>query len=89
MHRQARPLREGRRFSGAGHRYTGRYHAAASLPPRIQEVPPCPSRAPPFLSPVPTTPRFSEQLRDTAAFGAVFSDHVLVADYVDGNGASR
>ena len=31
-----------------------------------------------------TTPRFSEQLRDTAAFGAVFSDHVLVADYADG-----
>lgn len=31
-----------------------------------------------------TTPRFSEQLRDSAAFGAVFSDHVLVADYVDG-----
>ena len=29
-----------------------------------------------------TTPRFSEQLRDSAAFGAVFSDHVLVADYV-------
>ena len=32
-----------------------------------------------------TTPRFSEQLRDSAAFGAVFSDHVLVADYVDGH----
>ena len=31
-----------------------------------------------------TTSRFSEQLRDTAAFGAVFSDHALVADYVDG-----
>jgi branched-chain amino acid aminotransferase len=31
-----------------------------------------------------TTPRFSEQLRDTAAFGSVFSDHVLVADYADG-----
>jgi branched-chain amino acid aminotransferase len=31
-----------------------------------------------------TTPRFSEQLRDSAAFGAVFSDHLLVADYVDG-----
>lgn len=31
-----------------------------------------------------TTPRFSEELRDTAAFGAVFSDHVLVADYADG-----
>lgn len=31
-----------------------------------------------------TTPRFSEQLRDSAAFGAVFSDHVLVADYADG-----
>ena len=26
-----------------------------------------------------TTPRFSEQLRDSAAFGAVFTDHVLVA----------
>jgi len=32
-----------------------------------------------------TTPRFSEELRDTAAFGAVFSDHVLVADYADGS----
>lgn len=31
-----------------------------------------------------STPRFSEQLRDSAAFGAVFSDHVLVADYIDG-----
>jgi branched-chain amino acid aminotransferase len=31
-----------------------------------------------------TSPRFSEQLRDSAAFGAVFSDHVLVADYADG-----
>jgi hypothetical protein len=31
-----------------------------------------------------TTPRLSEQLRDSAAFGAVFSDHVLVADYADG-----
>jgi len=31
-----------------------------------------------------STPRFSEQLRDSAAFGAVFSDHVLVADYADG-----
>ncbi|MEZ5283476.1 MAG: branched-chain amino acid aminotransferase [Vicinamibacterales bacterium] len=31
-----------------------------------------------------TAPRFSEQLRDTAAFGAVFSDHVLVADYANG-----
>jgi branched-chain amino acid aminotransferase len=31
-----------------------------------------------------TTPRFSEQLRDSAAFGAVFTDHVLVADYADG-----
>jgi branched-chain amino acid aminotransferase len=31
-----------------------------------------------------TTPRFSEELRDSAAFGAVFSDHVLVADYADG-----
>jgi branched-chain amino acid aminotransferase len=31
-----------------------------------------------------TTPRFSEQLRDSAAFGAVFSDHLLVADYADG-----
>lgn len=31
-----------------------------------------------------TTPRFSEQLRDSAAFGAVFSDHVLVVDYADG-----
>jgi branched-chain amino acid aminotransferase len=31
-----------------------------------------------------TTPRFSEQLRDSAPFGAVFSDHVLVADYADG-----
>ncbi len=31
-----------------------------------------------------TTPRFSETLRDSAAFGAVFSDHVLVADYADG-----
>lgn len=31
-----------------------------------------------------TTPRFSEQLRDSAAFGAVFSDHVLVADYAGG-----
>lgn len=30
------------------------------------------------------TPRFSEELRDTAPFGAVFSDHVLVADYADG-----
>ncbi|HQZ40796.1 MAG TPA: branched-chain amino acid aminotransferase [Vicinamibacterales bacterium] len=30
-----------------------------------------------------TSPRFSEQLRDTAAFGAVFSDHILVADYAD------
>jgi len=29
-------------------------------------------------------PRFSEQLRDSAAFGAVFSDHVLVADYAAG-----
>jgi branched-chain amino acid aminotransferase len=36
------------------------------------------------VHPVPTTtPRF-EQLRDSAAFGAVFSDHVLVADYADG-----
>jgi branched-chain amino acid aminotransferase len=34
-----------------------------------------------------TTPRFNEQLRDTAAFGAVFSDHVLVADYADGQWA--
>lgn len=31
-----------------------------------------------------TTSRFSESLRDTAAFGAVLSDHVLVADYADG-----
>ena len=31
-----------------------------------------------------THPRFSEQLRDSAAFGAVFSDHVLMADYADG-----
>ncbi|MDH4064965.1 MAG: branched-chain amino acid aminotransferase [Acidobacteriota bacterium] len=31
-----------------------------------------------------TAPRFSEQLRDSAAFGAVFSDHVLVADYANG-----
>ena len=31
-----------------------------------------------------TKPRFSESLRDTAAFGAVFSDHVLVAEYADG-----
>ncbi|MCC7034511.1 MAG: branched-chain amino acid aminotransferase [Acidobacteria bacterium] len=31
-----------------------------------------------------TTPRFSEALRDSAAFGAVFSDHVLVAEYKDG-----
>jgi branched-chain amino acid aminotransferase len=31
-----------------------------------------------------TTPRFSEELRDSAAFGAVFSDHVLVVDYADG-----
>ena len=34
-----------------------------------------------------TTPRFSEQLRDSAAFGAVFSDHLLVADYEDGKWA--
>jgi branched-chain amino acid aminotransferase len=31
-----------------------------------------------------TTPRFSAELRDAAAFGAVFSDHILVADYADG-----
>ena len=31
-----------------------------------------------------TSPRFSEALRDGAAFGQVFSDHVLVADYADG-----
>jgi branched-chain amino acid aminotransferase len=31
-----------------------------------------------------THSRFSEPLRDAAAFGAVFSDHVLVADYADG-----
>lgn len=31
-----------------------------------------------------TAPRFSEALRDSAAFGAVFSDHVLVADYANG-----
>lgn len=31
-----------------------------------------------------TTSRFSEALRDSAPFGAVFSDHVLVADYADG-----
>lgn len=31
-----------------------------------------------------TTSRFSKELRDNAAFGAVFSDHVLVADYADG-----
>jgi branched-chain amino acid aminotransferase len=31
-----------------------------------------------------TTPRFSEELRDNAPFGAVFSDHVLVAEYADG-----
>jgi branched-chain amino acid aminotransferase len=31
-----------------------------------------------------SAPRFSEQLRDSAAFGAVFSDHLLVADYADG-----
>lgn len=29
--------------------------------------------------------RFSESLRDTAAFGAVLSDHVLVADYANGH----
>jgi branched-chain amino acid aminotransferase len=34
-----------------------------------------------------TAPRFSEALRDSAAFGAVFSDHVLVADYADGRWA--
>ena len=28
--------------------------------------------------------RFSEALRDSAGFGDVFSDHVLVADYADG-----
>jgi branched-chain amino acid aminotransferase len=28
--------------------------------------------------------RLTEQLRETAAFGAVFSDHILVADYADG-----
>lgn len=32
-----------------------------------------------------TAPRFSEALRDSAAFGAVFSDHVLVADYANGS----
>jgi branched-chain amino acid aminotransferase len=31
-----------------------------------------------------TTSRLSEELRDNAAFGAVFSDHVLVADFADG-----
>lgn len=31
-----------------------------------------------------TTSRFSEALRDSAPFGTVFSDHVLVADYADG-----
>src|SRR5262245_24285139 len=31
-----------------------------------------------------TTPRLSEELRDKAAFGAVFADHILVADYADG-----
>lgn len=31
-----------------------------------------------------TTPRFSEELRDTAPFGGVFTDHVLVADYANG-----
>jgi len=31
------------------------------------------------------TPRFSETLRDTAAFGAVFTDHVLVCDYREGH----
>lgn len=30
------------------------------------------------------TPRFSEELRDSAAFGAVFSDHILIAEYADG-----
>lgn len=34
-----------------------------------------------------TTPRFSEKLRDTAAFGAVFSDHILVAEYANGKWA--
>lgn len=31
-----------------------------------------------------SAPRFSEELRDSAAFGAVFSDHILVADYAGG-----
>jgi branched-chain amino acid aminotransferase len=31
-----------------------------------------------------TSPRFSEEVRDTAAFGQVFSDHILVADYAEG-----
>lgn len=34
-----------------------------------------------------TTPRFSEELRDSAPFGSVFSDHILVADYADGRWA--
>ena len=32
-----------------------------------------------------TASRLTPELRDSAAFGAVFSDHVLVADYVDGH----
>jgi len=32
-----------------------------------------------------TTPRFTETLRDTAPFGAVFTDHVLICDYADGH----
>ena len=31
-----------------------------------------------------TSPRLTEQVRENAAFGAVFSDHVLIADYADG-----
>jgi len=31
-----------------------------------------------------TTSRLTAELRDTAPFGAVFSDHLLIADYADG-----
>ena len=33
--------------------------------------------------------RLTPELRDNAAFGAVFSDHMLVADFAGGNGQSR
>jgi len=47
-----------------------------------------PERSVPTIS-IPVTrtanSRFSEALRDTSTFGAVFTDHILVCDYADGS----